>query len=63
VAGNGEEAASVCSAAALHPHDWIFPQYRQQGIFFYRNTPIEYLIDQNMGNFDDPAKGRQLPVH
>lgn len=63
MAGSGEEAASVCSAAALDPHDWLFPQYRQQGIFFYRNVPIEYLLDQNMGNSGDPAKGRQLPIH
>lgn len=63
MAGAGEEASSVCSTAGLNPKDWIFPQYRQQGIFIQREYPIEQMINQCIGNLNDPAKGRQLPVH
>ena len=40
----GEEACSVASAAALAPEDWLYPQYRECGIMFWRGfTPQQYL--------------------
>jgi 2-oxoisovalerate dehydrogenase E1 component alpha subunit len=31
--GRGEEGATVGSAAALQPDDWVLPQYRELGVF------------------------------
>lgn len=36
----GEEAAGVGSAAAIKPHDLIFPQYREAGSFLWRGFSI-----------------------
>jgi pyruvate dehydrogenase E1 component alpha subunit len=35
----GQEAAQVGSAAALRRDDWIFPQYRELGLFLMRGIP------------------------
>lgn len=59
----GEEAASVASAAALMPHDWLLPQYRELGAFFWRGWSFEEVADQLCANQNDPAHGRQLPLH
>merc|ERR1719240_1853263 len=37
----GEEAASVGSAAALQPNDWVLPQYRELGVFFWRGLTYD----------------------
>jgi len=59
----GEEAASVGSAAALLPDDWVLPQYRELGVFFWRGMGYDDVANQLCSNALDPAHGRQLPLH
>ena len=59
----GEEAASVGSAAAIHPTDWALPQYRELGLFFWRGFTFADVANQLCANEHDPAHGRQLPLH
>ena len=37
----GEEAQAVGSAAALKPEDWVWPQYRELGVIFWRGYTME----------------------
>jgi len=59
----GEEACSVASAMALKMTDWILPQYREVGAFFWRGLTYEDVANQLCGNANDKAHGRQLPLH
>jgi 2-oxoisovalerate dehydrogenase E1 component alpha subunit len=59
----GEEAASVGSAAALHPTDWMLPQYREMGAMFWRGFSFDDVANQLVGNSNDSAHGRQLGMH
>ncbi|MDT5092699.1 MAG: 2-oxoisovalerate dehydrogenase component alpha subunit [Mycobacterium sp.] len=36
---NGQEAAQVGAAAALRKTDWLFPQYRELGVYLVRGIP------------------------
>jgi pyruvate dehydrogenase E1 component alpha subunit len=59
----GEEACAVGSAAALQHEDWMYPQYREAGIFFWRGgTPKQY-IHQMFCDAKDAIQGRQMPNH
>lgn len=59
----GEEACAVASAAALEPGDWMYPQYRESGIIFWRGyTPLQY-IHHMFGSKEDLIYGRQMPNH
>lgn len=58
----GEEAVSIGAAHALDREDMCFPSYRQQGILFARDYPMDRLIDQIYSNRLDPLFGRQLPI-
>ncbi len=59
----GQEAIQTGTAAALKPKDWIFPSYREPGIFLYRGmTPFQMLCNL-YGNSEDQCFGRQMPVH
>lgn len=59
----GEEAAAVGSAAALEIGDWMYPQYREAGIMYYRGFSIENYIHHMFGNEKDLILGRQMPNH
>jgi 2-oxoisovalerate dehydrogenase E1 component alpha subunit len=59
----GEEATHFGGAYALKPGDWIFPSYREPGVFFWRGYSITQYVNQLHGNAEDPIKGRQMPVH
>src|SRR5690554_2253574 len=59
----GEEAADICSAAALKPEDTIFAQYREQGALAYRGFSVDQFMNQIFANELDLGKGRQMPVH
>lgn len=59
----GEEACAVASAAALDPGDWMYPQYREAGVMFWRgSSPIQY-VHHMFGNGKDLIFGRQMPNH
>lgn len=59
----GEECSAVASAAALQPEDWMYPQYREVGIMFWRGYTPEQYIHHMFCNGRDPILGRQMPNH
>jgi len=59
----GEEATHFGAAYALRGSDWIFPSYREPGVFFWRGYSLKDYVNQLHGNAEDPIKGRQMPVH
>lgn len=59
----GEEACAVGSAAALDIGDWMYPQYREAGILFWRGFSIENYIHHMFGDGKDLILGRQMPNH
>jgi len=61
--GRGEEGCTVGSAAALAANDWVLPQYRELGVCFWRGWTFEEVAHQLCANANDPAHGRQLPLH
>jgi pyruvate dehydrogenase E1 component alpha subunit len=63
MSSKGEECCAVASAAALKMSDWMYPQYREAGIAFWRGmTPQEY-IHHMFCNAKDIILGRQMPNH
>ncbi len=63
LSSKGEEACAVASAAALEINDWMYPQYREAGIAFWRDMPPLQFINNMFCNASDPIKGRQMPNH
>lgn len=59
----GEEACAVGSAAALDLGDWMYPQYREAGILFWRGFSIENYVHHMFGDAKDLILGRQMPNH
>jgi 2-oxoisovalerate dehydrogenase E1 component alpha subunit len=59
----GEEACAVASAAALEQQDWMYPQYREAGIMFWRGFTIQQYVHQMFGDKYDLGLGRQMPNH
>lgn len=63
LSSSGEEACAVASAAALENGDWMYPQYREAGILFWRGFSIEDYVHQMFGDAKDLWSGRQMPNH
>lgn len=63
VPSTGQEAIQTGTAAALKKEDWVFPSYREPGIFLYRGADIVTMLCNLWGNSGDICKGRQMPVH
>jgi pyruvate dehydrogenase E1 component alpha subunit len=59
----GEEACAVASAAALDSGDWLYPQYREAGVMFWRGFTIQQYVHHMFGNAEDLMLGRQMPNH
>lgn len=59
----GEEACAVGSAAALEISDWMYPQYREAGVMFWRGFSLENFVHHMFGNNRDLILGRQMPNH
>lgn len=59
----GEEACAVASAAALNREDWMYPQYREAGIMFWRGFTVQQYIHHMFGDAKDKTLGRQMPNH
>ena len=59
----GQEAIQTGTAAALQEKDWVFPSYREPGIFLYRGAGLYEMLCNLWGNRGDLSKGRQMPVH
>lgn len=60
---SGEEGLQAGSAAALHHEDWVYPQYRELGLFFWRGYHFQQSANQLYGNVKDLGEGKQMPVH
>lgn len=63
LSSRGEEACSVASAAALDLCDWMYPQYRENGVLFWRGFSIQQFIHLMFSNAKDLSLGRQMPIH
>ena len=59
----GQEAATLASAIAFEPGDWIFPALREAGAMLLRGFPLVPYLCQVFGNSGDETKGRQMPSH
>src|SRR5438445_5934861 len=59
----GQEAATLASAIALEPLDWIFPALREASAMLLRGFPLVAYLCQVFGNSGDETKGRQMPSH
>lgn len=59
----GENATVLGITSSLKPQDQIFTQYREQAAFVWRGFTINQMIAQCAGNRNDPASGRQMPIH
>src|SRR5207248_9145848 len=59
----GQEAATLASAIALEPLDWIFPALREASAMLLRGFPLVPYLCQVFGNSGDETKGRQMPSH
>ncbi|NGX57965.1 MAG: Pyruvate dehydrogenase E1 component subunit alpha [Chlamydiae bacterium] len=59
----GEECCSVATAAALEKDDWVYPQYREVGVLFWRGFLVQDFVHQMFGDAEDLGKGRQMPNH
>tara|TARA_Y100000310_G_scaffold343159_1_gene449540 strand:+ start:54748 stop:55806 length:1059 start_codon:yes stop_codon:yes gene_type:complete len=53
----GQEAAQVGSAYALSNDDFIFPSFREQGVFVTRNYPLDLLLQFWKGD----ERGMNIP--
>ena len=63
VPSSGQEAIQIGSAAALRASDWVFPSYREPGVFLHRGAGLHEMLCNLWGNSGDPCLGRQMPVH
>ncbi len=59
----GQEAIQIGTSAALKQNDWIFPSYREPGVFISRGASLFEMLCNLWGNQSDVCKGRQMPVH
>ena len=59
----GELGCVVGSAAALSLEDTMYGQYRESGAFLWRGYTMDQMVAQCIGSCEDPAKGRQMPIH
>lgn len=59
----GQEAAQIGAAQALEARDWVFPTYRDPGMFLHRGFPLRQFVAQLFGSVQDRVKGRQMPNH
>lgn len=63
LSSEGEEACAVATAAALEKGDWLYPQYREDGVMFWRGYSIQDYIHHMFSNGNDSILGRQMPNH
>lgn len=63
MSSRGEECCAVASAAALKLEDWMYPQYREAGIVFWRGMTPKQYIHHMFCDSKDVILGRQMPNH
>ena len=61
----GQEACQVGSAAVLAAADWVFPAFREQGVFLLRGIPLSSILLYFMGCEEAnrvPEGNRTFPI-
>ncbi len=53
----GQEAAQIGSAYAMNDSDWMFPSFRENGVYITRKMPIEMLLQYWGGD----ERGDKIP--
>jgi 2-oxoisovalerate dehydrogenase E1 component alpha subunit len=59
----GEEATTIGAATCLRDDDPIFLTYREVGSLLWRGVPLDWILNQLIGNSQDRIHGRQMPIH
>lgn len=59
----GQEAIQIGTSNALKASDWVFPSYREPGVFISRGASLFKMLCNLWGNQSDVCKGRQMPNH
>src|SRR5690606_13097737 len=59
----GQEAATIGTAAALEPQDWLVPALREHAAGLFRGMDFGAFVAQLFGNAEDVTAGRQMPLH
>jgi 2-oxoisovalerate dehydrogenase E1 component alpha subunit len=60
---SGEEGIQAGCAAGLQHEDWVYPQYRELGVFFWRGFDFLDAANQLYSNVKDLNEGKQMPMH
>lgn len=63
LSSKGEEVCAVASASALELSDWMYPQYREAGVMFWRGFTILQYVHHMFSDAEDLILGRQMPNH
>jgi 2-oxoisovalerate dehydrogenase E1 component alpha subunit len=63
MSSKGEEACAVATAAALQLEDWIYPQYREDGVIFWRGFTAKQYVHHMFCDCIDLIQGKQMPNH
>ncbi len=63
VPSTGQEATQAGAAWAFEKDDWVFPSYRDPGVWMQRGATLVEMAHQLFGNRADRIHGRQMPNH
>ncbi len=62
-APNKGQEAIVGAVMPLRPEDWVFPSYRDLGVYLVRGMSEEEILDRALYNEDDPLKGSDFAIY
>ena len=62
-APNKGQEAIVGAVYPLRRDDWVFPSYRDLGVYLVRGMNEEEILDRALYNIDDPLKGSDFAIY
>lgn len=62
-APNKGQEAIVGAVYPLERDDWVFPSYRDLGVYLVRGMDEEEILDRALYNKDDPLKGSDFAIY
>ncbi len=62
-APNKGQEAIVGAVYPLRPEDWVFPSYRDLGVYLVRGMSEEEILDRALYNRDDPLRGSDFAIY
>jgi len=62
-APNKGQEAIVGAVYPLRPDDWVFPSYRDLGVYLVRGMSEEEILDRALYNIDDPLRGSDFAIY